>query len=106
MERCSEWQGFIELNDKDLEKNYPTELSQESLQYIIDIARPTQSPDEILQSLSENIVIQNKDNTTKQLDWKDGLNYKAELCEAVFPLIDQIVTNHHPQTKGQVSIKN
>lgn len=68
--------------------NYCTELNPEALRYVIDIARPSMGPEEILQQFNDNVSIMVKGGKEKKLDWTDGLKYKLELADAVLPFID------------------
>lgn len=66
----------------------PTELDQQSLLYIIDLARTTKSPKNIIDWLNSSVQI-NINGTKRALNWNDGgLNYTKELCEIILPMCD------------------
>ena len=44
------------------EINLSTELNSEALQFIIDIARPTLTPEEIVEKVNSNVIITIKGN--------------------------------------------
>lgn len=53
------------------------------------------APEEILDHLNENVKITMK-NKERPPGWTDGMNYKVELSEVIYPLINKIVIHDLP----------
>ena len=72
-----------------MEKTYASELDAESLKYIIDIGRPSMSPEEILTYITSNFLAGGAKNAEKfKQNWAKGMDYQKELSEIILPLID------------------
>ena len=76
------------------EIGFQTELDHDSLQYTIDVARPTQPLTQIVTELSTTYKVKTENGEYKAFDWNDENTWKSELAELILPHIDQIVTNY------------
>lgn len=70
-----------------------TELTAHQLQYIIDIARPTLTMDEILKIVNDNVQMHQFKGAGP--DFKGGMRHEKELSEIILPHIDKVVTSHY-----------
>ena len=85
---------------KNHETDHNTELNQESLNYIEDIARlpMSMSGDELLKTLSQSITTTMK-GKTKNVDWSSGIDHTKEIAEIALQFIDVIVYHNVQDAK-------
>jgi len=64
-----------------------SELNDESLKQIIDIARPSYKIEHILKYLHENITY-TVEGENKEVKWLEGLDNSLDICEIILPYLD------------------
>ena len=77
-----------------------SELNDQSLLYIIDIARPKKDINDILIKMTEETCVM-ANGKKKNFDFTNGLDFTREISECIFSYIDDVVktTKQHKPVK-------
>lgn len=89
----NEWTGYMNIDADVLLQANHTELNSESQRFIIDVARTSASPAEVLAALNQSVRIKVYDQYVSP-EWQQGLNFQDENSEIILTLVDVLVTNH------------
>ena len=83
-----------------------SELNEEALRYVIDIARPSSNIQDKLNYFDENITIINSKGKKIDLKWRDGLDNSREISESFIEFSDKIITKHNKYVETEFLAKD